>query len=383
MADFEAPDFLVEDQDTISKRMQESFPPDIDASDGSYVGDSIRPFASEESRFKQFTLVQAMRQILPQYSTGEWLDYHAENVALPRKAAVPSSGSVTVTGTAGTIIPIGTVFSTTSVNGAQSLDFTTQSDATIPAAGTVDISVTCSTPGTVGNVQAGTIVLKGSDSVAGITAVINNAAFSGGTDEESDESLQARIAYYNQNQIRSYVGSPSDYKRWALSVAGTGTATVISAKDDSGLVTIILTDANGAPASSDLCKAVNDYIMQPDDPDLRLAPTNALLLVQPPEIVQVSVSAVIQLASTATLDAVVAAFQSSLKDYFVSIRANLDANLQKAEVKYTYVSALLSGVSGCDDFKDLKINDATANIPLTVTQYPVLDTLALTPGEVG
>ena len=380
MDDFVAPDFLTEDQDTISKRIQESFPPDIDTSDGSFAGDTIRPIASEESRFKQFTLVQAIKQILPQFSDGEWLDYHAENVGLVRKAAVPAVGSVTVTGAEGTFIPAGTIFSTASANDTQSLDFATTSDATIPEAGTVDIEVTCTSAGANGNVQAGTIILKGSDTASGITAVTNQAACAGGTDEESDDSLRARIAYYNKNQIRSFVGSPSDYKRWALSVAGTGTATIISSQDDSGLVTIILTDSNGAPATTDLCNAVYNYIMQPDNPDLRLAPINAYLVVSPPEMVHITVSAIIKLTDAATIETVSLGFQDSLKNYFTSIRSD-DAQ-ETAEVKYTQVSALLSSVAGCDDFRDLKVNGATANISLSKSQFPVLDSVSLTDGEV-
>jgi uncharacterized phage protein gp47/JayE len=372
--DIEIPDFLDEDQDTISKRMQEAFPQDIDTSEGSYVGDSIRPFASEESRFKQFSLVQTMRQIFPQTASEEWLDYHAENAGIGRKAAVPASGSVTVTGKAGTVVPAGTVFSTTSVNDTQSMDFVTTTDKTIADNGTVDIEVTCSVPGTDGNVQSSTIILKGNNSANGITAVTNKQALTGGTDLEDDESLRSRILYIDRTHGQSYVGSVSDYKRWALTVPGTGSATIISARDDSGLVKIVLTDSNGAPASETLCTAVYDFIMHPDDPALRLAPINANISVVPPEEIQITIAATIELENT-NIETVKEQFKNGLLLYFGKVPDD-------GEIRYTKISAILSETSGIHDFKALTINGKTDNIPIGAMATPVIKEINFNGGDV-
>ena len=69
----------------------------------------------------------------------------------------------------------------------------------------------------------------------------------------------------------SFVGSPADYRRWALEVAGVGTAKVISAQDDTGLVTIVLTDSDGMPAQQGICTAVENHIMRYDSWYERLA----------------------------------------------------------------------------------------------------------------
>lgn len=155
------------------------------------------------------------------------------------------------------------------------MDYETLETVVIPSGGSVTAAVRCTQAGIIGNATAGAIEIV-SSRLTGITGVINTVGITGGTEEESDESLIERIAEYDKSQGDSYTGTPSDYKRWAKSVAGVGDATVISAQDDSGLVTIILTDSNGDPATELLCTTVYNYIMRPDAPEERLAPHQCL-----------------------------------------------------------------------------------------------------------
>ena len=74
---------------------------------------------------------------------------------------------------------------------------------------------------------------------------------------------------------------------------GVGAVTVIPAKDDSGIIKIILMDQNGVPASKQIQDAVYDYIMRPDSESDRLAPPNAVLEITAPETVVVNISAVV------------------------------------------------------------------------------------------
>ena len=208
----------------------------------------------------------------------------------------------------------------------------------------------------------------------------------GGTDEETDEALIARIVEYDVSQGDSFTGNVSDYKRWALSVAGVGSALVIPANDDTGLVTIVITDSNGAPATESLCNTVYNYIMQPDNPDARLAPVNAFLQVAAPTIVDIGIQATVELVADYDLSTVEAAFLTNVASY-------LSEALSDGEIKITRVEAILSATEGINDFTALQIGIvgtssttySSSNIALTGYQIPqiVAGDLDLTEGDVS
>jgi len=151
-----------------------------------------------------------------------------------------------------------------------------------------------------------------------------------------------------------------------MSVPGVGDATIIPAQDENGLVTIIVTDANGAPATTELCADVYNYIMKPDEPAARLAPVNAYLMVTPPQTIAIAVSATVELDTGVTLDAVRAEFAAQLALY-------LPTAMEQGEVKYSRVAAVLAAVEGAYDFTDLKIgvNDGSGTITLGTSNITV------------
>ena len=142
-----------------------------------------------------------------------------------------------------------------------------------------------------------------------------------------------------------------------------GGAQVKSADDDSGLVTIIITDEQGQSASETLCQAVLSHIMRPDDPVSRLSPINAIVEVKTPLPRPISVSAHVTLIGAALGD-VKAAFEAALNAYF--------AGGHDGAVRITRVGALLSGVAGVSDYSDLLLDGGSENIELTDMQLPVL-----------
>lgn len=365
MDTFTLPQFLQnQSADEIHRRMLQSLPYDIDKSEGQFAWDYTRPTALEKSQFVEFQLSQAIQLITPRFAYGEWLDLHAETRGITRKGATFAEGIITVTGAEGITIPSGSIFSTESINGEPSVDFITVQDATISETETVDIKIQCTVAGTIGNVPSNTIVLK-SNNISKITSVKNADVLLGGTEEEDDESLRSRIMDYDKLQGVSFVGSTSDYKRWAMSVDGVGNAVVISAQDDSGLVTLIITDSEHNPGSDTLCQNVYNYIMRPDNKDERLAPVNAYLSVLPPQTLNFTVTAGVEIDGTTTIEEVKKAFFADMKSYLVTAA---DDN----EVKYSRVYSILSKIKGVVDHKDLLINGSASNIPITVEQLPTI-----------
>lgn len=386
-AEFTTPQFLQNyTEDDVYDSMRGTLPVDIDSSEGSHTWNLLRPTAMVAAELCEFVLPQVIQLIFPSWSYGEYLDYHAQTRGMTRKAATAATGEITITGQAGTIIPEGSVFSTASTNNvAGSVSYVTTAEATIPSSGSITVDVECSETGTEGNTTAGTIIFS-SSGITGITGVTNAEAITGGTDEETDAALIARIEEYDQSQSESNVGNAGDYRRWAMSVEGIGSASVITPTDESGIVTIVLTDSNGDPASETLCTAVYDYIMSPGDQYSRLAPINAVLDVIAPTTIAIAVKATVELTAEAVLEDVTNAFMASLEAY-------LPEALADAEVKITRVAAILSATAGVNDFTGLQIGEisgstatyGTGNITISATELPTITAsdIDLTEGTVG
>lgn len=373
----ELPEFLQnKSTDEIHTQMLDFMPSDIDKSQGQHPYNYTRPTAMIASELCQQTLPEIIKLIFPMYAYGEWLDYHAQMRGISRRPATASFGSLQLTVTKNANIPVGSQFSTASVDGQPSVVFeTTQGKYNLPE-GTVEIPVKCTQTGIVGNVIAGTVIFKLSQ-LSGVTAVTNPEAITGGTEEEDDDSLRARIVSLDQSQSVSYVGSVADYKRWSLEVPGVGGVTVIPAQDDSGLVTLVITDSNGDPANEEICQNVYDYIMSPADPELRLTAPNVKLSVIPPTITELSISATVEVGTGSSLEAIKSTFIQEVQVY-------LDTARSDGEVRYTQIGKILAGVPGVYDYDALTLNSGATNISITNTQLPQVtsDSVLLTQGVV-
>lgn len=370
LEELEIPDFLsVNDEDDIHDEMMAIIPDEYDKSEGQHLWNFTRPTALIVSQLRGFDLPNALDLIWPRFSSGEYLDLHAQLRGMTRKEAQYATGTITFTGTPDTLIPSGYMCSTESKNDIPSKDYITLEDCTIGDDGTVTVNAQASVAGSDGNTAANTIVINSSayDDVTGVT---NSVSFTGGIDEESDDSLKERISEYDKTQGDSNIGNPSDYKRWAEEVSGTGEASVIRSTDTSGLVTIILTDGNGDPASTSLCTAVYNHIMSPDDDMKRLAPCGASLSVIPPQTLTITVSATVIL-TTGTITSVTAALIAGLRSYFSEC-------VSDGEILYNRVANILGDISGVYDFSNLKLNNGQSNVKLNAGVFPATDASRIT-----
>lgn len=214
------------------------------------------------------------------------------------------------------------------------------------------------------NVNANTITLM-SVPIDGVTTVTNPERASGGTEEETDYELRQRILEANDMMDTSYIGNHSDYKRWAESVQGIGTAIVVPEWDGPETVKIVVLDANGEAANSTLQQAVYDYIMSPDSPIDRLAPPNVILTVSAPELVNINyVISGLSLEDGFEEENVLAEFEKALSNYYKNMVS------EDGEVKYIWVHSTLTNTAGVEDFEGLKMNGSTENITIDMDEYP-------------
>lgn len=362
--EYKTPEFLQgQSAAEIHSRMLASFPGDIDTSEGQFLWDFTMPTAIEKAEMIEFQLNEAIKEMFPFYASGHWLDLHGANRGIVRKEAVAAQGAVTITGTAGTIIPAQTSLFTSATGDRAAIEFLTDTAAVIDTTGTVTIPITAAIAGISGNVAAETILLTG-NMIAGIAAVNNQAATHGGIEEEDDEALRARIIAYDQNQGVSFVGSMADYKRWALEVDGVGSVTVIPPTDDTGKIQLLLVDSKGDLADSDLCTAVYNHIMSPDQPEQRLAPINALLEVKAPAALYLNIVGTVVKDDSLTVTQVKEIFSGLLREIY-------PLAAESGVLKYSQVVGLLLQIPGVSDYKDVKINGNMVNIVIGDNQYPV------------
>lgn len=370
MTEYTTPEVLLDaDENDIIKRMVQDIPLDIDVSEGSVAYDLLHPTALEVERLKQFDLNYLFQQIWPQFADGEALDYHGEARGIERKAASPASGTLTITGEPGAVIQEGDLFATEGIGTIESVSYASNGTYTIPAGGEIEISVTCTEAGAVGNCTVGKVIIV-EDADDGVNECTNTTPMTGGLDIEEDDAYRQRILDFDQARSTSFSGSIADYTRWANEVPGVGHVIVIPANDQTGLVTIVVTDGNGAPATEELCTAVYNYIMKPNDPLNRLAPINANLSVIPPASVDLTVSATLVLKAT-TVENVEAAFTAAMQDYFQTA-------ITDGEIRYQKVANILGDVEGVYDFSNLLVNGEQVNVSIQSYESPVIDSLYFT-----
>jgi uncharacterized phage protein gp47/JayE len=120
---------------------------------------------------------------------GYQLDGVCQYIGITRKPASYATGTVTFTGTEGTVIPLQFLVST------GTYQFWTQQIATIPVGGTVDVPIRAIELGNTSNVLASTITTI-VNPLTGVTSVTNALGTTGGADVETDEALRAR---YNES----------------------------------------------------------------------------------------------------------------------------------------------------------------------------------------
>jgi uncharacterized phage protein gp47/JayE len=246
-----------QDQAAILARMKATIA-GLDVSEGSFPHDMLAPSAIEMALAATWCQ-EVLRRAFTQTTDGGYLDLKADEIGLARLAATAATATVTLTGTNGTVVPQGTIVATVGTPGAPSVSFATDTAATI-ASGAASVGATAVVAGAAGDVAAGTIVLL-AHPLGGIASLTNAAAATGGTDEEADAALLARILAVKRNP--STGGNKADYDRWALAVPGVGGVSTVPVRDGAGTVSVAVVDPNKVPATQTLVDAVQAAIAPP------------------------------------------------------------------------------------------------------------------------
>ncbi len=160
---------------------------------------------------------EAGKSMLVDFSIAPVLDYIAAlfNITrLPAEGAVCTLGFNIVSGHLAVTIPIGTRVASKDGN----VIFATDDDVVVPV-GTdyVEITATCQTVGSSGNNYALNAITELMDPYAYISSVSNKDITSGGSSEETDDELRARVKLATSKF--SVAGSTNAYIYWAKSAS--------------------------------------------------------------------------------------------------------------------------------------------------------------------
>lgn len=369
--EFQAPDFVnFNSPEEIQERMMNELPADIDNMPGGFPYDFTMPTAIEISRFTEFIIVRTLMLMFPDWATDYFLDLHAAGAGIARKAATAASGTVTFTGTLGTTIPAGTLVCTAATDDTSSLLYATDSTVVIPESGTVDATVTSVETGSAVNTAAKTVIFFYKP-VNGVDTVTNAEAITGGTDAETDESLQARIDEANASEA-SFIANDSDYRRWAEEIDGIGDCIVVPAWNGPGTVKLVLVDSNGDPANSKLVQAVYNHIVSPDDRSRRLLPTgSAELTVVAATSRKVSYTCTgLKYDSTTSLEQIISDFKVLAKAEYSEAKTT-----GRNVLYYNQMRGHITEITGVIDFDTFLMDGKTENITLTAEEYAATDTV--------
>lgn len=356
-------------EEVIRSRLLSHVSDSVDKSEGSYVWDAHAPVAIELV-FVRMALQKALELGFAQTTDIEHLTMRAAEHGVSRKAATKATGTVTITGKAGAIVPDGLKLATEADAdlGIESIFFVTTEAAVIPASGSIDVPIEAVDGGTAGNVTAGSIVVL-AQSRNSIESVVNAAATSGGTDNESLESLLSRYLEKVRNPGTS--GNKADYIQWATSVDGVGEAHVIPLWNGEGTVKVVIIDENKEPANAELVAAVQNFLSVDAGSGDRQAPIGATVTVVPATTISINVEANVVLEEGTALATVQEAFEKDLAAYLKRLAFKVGT------IRYSRICSTLLDEKGVVDYNQIAINGGEANIPVGDDEVAVKGTVTL------
>ena len=291
--------------------------------------------------------------------TGVDLDeFVKQHRGLSRKYATYATAVLRVVTGSGTI-QAGDLFSTSS-----GVEFYAISDGTYAAGDT--FTVRAYVAGDSGNVGPGTITYM-PVTIAGIAAVINDQAASGGYNAESDDDFRDR--YYADLQEPNNGNNQQAYTGWAMSIPGVGRAKLFPQAFGANTIEICIVDANMEPAGSSLIHQVQAYIDPNQNGDgAGEAAMGAACTVTTAETLTISISASVILADGYDLETVTAAVAANLTAYLREIAFKKDTTY----LSYSQVGTRINKTDGVFDHSALMINGSAGNVEIGDRQTPVL-----------
>jgi uncharacterized phage protein gp47/JayE len=340
-------------KEEIMERIFSQISNDYDKSEGSFIYDAVSgvAIALEDGYIQMDTIID---KAFAETAFDEYLDKVTNEMGVYRKQATKATTTITVTGTDGTVIPLGTRFFVDSV-------YFSSTESKTVSSGSASILVECEQSGTIGNVPANSIVNV--EPISGITSVTNPNPVTNGTNVESDDDLRER--YFEKVRTPSTSGNSQHYINWCKEVVGVGDAKVLPLWNGNGTVKCVVINSNKRAADASLITLVATNVESQ-------RPIGATVTVVSATELAVNISVDIDLSPGYDLVSLKTAITDSLTNYFKEIAFNMDY------VSFALIGSKILEVPGVSDYRNLTLNGGTANITIGNTQVAVVGTVNVT-----
>lgn len=296
------------------------------------------------------------RQCFPQTAVGENLERHAALRGLKRRPAAPAEGIIRFYLDAARNDDVEVAESTVCMTAGELRFLTTEAGVIRAGELYADVPARAAVDGTAGNVAAGTILSMVVAPTA-VSACINPQPFSGGRDEESDDSLRGRVM---ETYARLANGANAAYYRQAaLAFDQVTAAQVLPRSRGIGTVDVVIATQTGAP-EQELLDEVKDHIQA-----MREIAVDVEVLA--PEVVPVDVELSVTAGEDADPDETATRVEDAVRGWFTGERLGKDVLLAR-------LNALAFGQEGVENCTVLKPG---ADVTIGATQLPVLGTLTV------
>lgn len=338
----------------------ERAPEELDTREGSIFFDSVSGIILKIAELYT-ELEDLVENTLVMSATGEALDKKASEHGVTRLQATPARYYVELVGTMpelGERFYVDGVYFFLGYNPTDGVYFLEAEEA-----------------GTAGNnIYAGENAVP-VNTIDGLESSTFGLIYEYGTDEEEDDDLRDRV----QEKIGGPAenGNKQHYKTWCEEIDGVGVARIYPLWNGPNTVKAVLIDGNGLPCSSAKVAEIQEII----DPNTKgttilkdgitynvgdgLGEGKANLGAHFTAVgafpLKVNVSFRAELASGATIDAVIDEAEAQLKRYF----SGLVLDTEKADdivIRISAIGAMLSGMESILDYSNLTINGGTVNI---------------------
>lgn len=189
-------------------------------------------------------------------ATGTDLDNKAADYGIYRKQATYAKWTFVATKQTPAVqqytIPAGALITTVPSSGQNPVTFTVDSLVYFPIGGTsINIPVTCTTAGSIGNIATGTALLWGS-AVPGVDGVqfVDASTGTAGIDQETDDELRARAKDAFKGLA---IGTDAWYRQQALTIQGIASASVVPGYiSPNGIAIYIAGEGNVLPTTAQI-----------------------------------------------------------------------------------------------------------------------------------
>lgn len=342
--------------EVILSRMLATIPPGINKEQGSFVHDALVAAAEELSAYSDSlndVYIRTSAALAAEYGYSDDLDRWCQNFGITRKIGTKATGTVKITASIGTELPLGLIVQTDNMFQYR----TTQSLITSQAETIIAVEAI-----EVGAQYNGVAVTGMATFVQGVTACVQQSANAGGTDTETDADLYARL--FAKLSKPSTSGNANDYYNWALETTGVGGAKVIPIWSGAGTVKVILIDQNKAPAAAGIVSAVAANIEAK-------RPIGAAVTVVAATSLAINVVANITKKSGYLNADVTAAINAAIDTH---IKA---AAFKSSQISYAQMTSIILDAAGVADVTNLTINGGTANISVGADQVAIKGTVTL------